>query len=124
MAISHSAWLDSVRVIAKAFSDTDFQRRAWRGEAASSFGSPDEMMCVYFDDVLVPEFIDENRAEIGEQCATAGIALTKLLQQFPWPMNGGFISAELLVEMPQWASVCDAAHRFLESLPVAGVESH
>ncbi|HYG06223.1 MAG TPA: hypothetical protein VD865_07385 [Stenotrophomonas sp.] len=120
MSFSYSAWLGNVRMIAEAFADSEFQRDAWSGRLASSLSSPDEMMCVYFDDVLVPDFIAENRSDIGEGCAAVGAALTALLEQFPWPMDNGFISAELLLEMPQWSDVCKAAGAFLECLPADG----
>lgn len=119
MSIPYSIWLGNARLIVEAFASPTFQREAWTGEITSSFGSPDEMMCVYFDDVLVPDFIKENSDEIGEECATAGVALTSLLDNFPWPMDGEFISAEVLLNMPQWVNVCKVASIFLRCLPIS-----
>lgn len=118
MSIPYSTWLGNVRLIVEAFSSEGFQRDAWIGKVASSFSSPDEMMCVYFDDVIVSDFIEEHRAEIGEKCAVAGIKLTTMLNQFSWPMIDRFISSEALLNMDQWLEVRQAAEVFLRHLPM------
>lgn len=122
MSIPYLTWLGNVRLIVEAFASEGFQRDAWVGKITSSFGSPDEMMCVYFDDVIVPDFIEEHRAEIGEKCAVDGIKLTTLLGQLPWPMIDKFISVEALLNMDQWMEVRLAAEAFLRHLPMANEE--
>lgn len=116
MSIPFSILLSNVEMIVEAFSDRSFQRKAWVGEIPTAFGSPDEMMCVYFDDVKVPEVISENAELLTESCIAAESALTGLLNSYPWPMQEHFIDALTLLEQKGWSNVCDAARSFLVEL--------
>ena len=116
MSIPFPISLSNVELIVEAFSDKSFQRKAWVGEISTGFGSPDEMMCVYFDDVKVPEVISENAELLTESCKAAESALTELLNAYPWPMQEQFIDALALLEQKGWSNVCGAARSFLVEL--------
>lgn len=116
MSIPCDKWIDGVELIVKAFADISFQRKAWRGVLPSAFGSPDEMMCVYFDDVDVPGFIGKYAKELGQEGVDSGLHLTYLLENYPWPMVGEFIDSEILLEQPEWNGVLGSADDFLNQL--------
>lgn len=116
MSISYETWRSNVEMIVQAFADKSFQENAWSGKASTSFNSPDEMMAVYFDDVIVPDFIDEYADILGSACVDSGANLTVLLENYSWPMTGGFIDADILIGQPEWGNIIGAAAGFLDEL--------
>ena len=76
-------------------------------------------MCVYFDDVDVPAFIEEHSAQLGSAAVTAGRTLTERLRVLPWPDDGGFVDPTALISSPAWSQVLEAARLLQDALPLA-----
>lgn len=123
MDASFSEWLENIRIVVAAFASLDFQRAAWRGEVATSFGSPDEMMCALFDDSEVREFLQEYSATLAPACAKAGSRLVDELERYAWPMQGQFIDALELLKQDHWRDVCYLASQFLREIELQQIGS-
>jgi hypothetical protein len=116
MDAPYSEWKSNVQTIVAAFADFDFQSAAWRGEIPTSFGSPGEMMCVFFDDLQVPEFLREYSDALGRACVDEGNKFVSDLEAYEWPMQGQFIDALELLAEARWRQVCSQAGIFLREL--------
>ncbi|MFT4257445.1 MAG: hypothetical protein QM599_10870 [Pseudoxanthomonas sp.] len=116
MTIPFPTWLLNVRSIVQAFSDADFQDRAWNGVIPTSFNSPDEMISVYFDDIMVPEFVEQHAVVLGADAVDAERQLSSMLETYSWPIRDGFIDQDVLLKQYDWHQVRKAAHMFLAAL--------
>lgn len=110
-------WHRNVVEVVDALANRSAQEAAWREDSSpSTFNSPDELMCMFFDDVIVPDFLEECSASLRVESIQLGIELTKHLSNFQWPMSGGFIDAARLLSDTRWSEVRVAAGQFLDSL--------
>lgn len=73
-------------------------------------------MCVYFDDLDVPAFLDQHSGTLGSDAVAAGKSLTDCLNRLPWPTDGSFVNWEELLLEPAWADVVHAALSLRERL--------
>ena len=116
MKIPFDTWINNVTVIVDAFANRNFQESAWFGSVPTAFGSPDEMMNVYFDDVDAPEFFRENAEYLGGECVASGKQLTSLLSEYSWPMDGRFVDSTTLLKQAEWNVVMGVAKDLSEQL--------